>query len=337
MSRRSRSRGSLRARAAAFSVSAGVVVVSGLLALGGEGGTVVQGPTQASAARGDPAASGGPSRGRDLAPAPSAGGPGELLELGHPDRYDFSFGRSEPAAGLLFDIDSGEVLWRRRPFRRLPIASVTKILSALIIVNETDPNDSVRIRRKMREVEGSAVGLPRGKRVRVESLLAAMLIQSGNDAALALADVSEGSIPNFVDEMNDKADRLGLDCSRFISPHGLEPANRSCAADLGVMATLAMARPRIARQVRRPGARVPWPTRAGKLDLAPTNPLLIDPYPGTIGLKTGYTAAAGRSLVAVVRRDGRTLVAVLIDSSDPAGQARKLFDRGFVGAGSRRR
>jgi D-alanyl-D-alanine carboxypeptidase len=90
-----------------------------------------------------------------------------------------------------------------------------------------------------------------------------------------------------------------------------------------------MEEPRIARIVGRNGTVVPFPIKGGQLHLAPTNPLLRTGYPGTIGLKTGYTGEAGRSLVAVVHREGRTLGAILIDSPDPAVQARKLFDKVF--------
>jgi D-alanyl-D-alanine carboxypeptidase len=268
-----------------------------------------------------------PRGGSSRRPQPLALDGGRALDVGL---------RPRPAAGLVFDLDSGRVLWHRRARTVLPIASTTKIMSALIAVRATRPHDTIRVTREMRDFGGAAVGLPSGKRVRVESLLAAMLIQSGNDAALALAVESAGSIGRFVREMNERAGALGLRCTRFVSPHGLEARNRSCAADLAILARLAMQQPRITRIVRRSGAKVPWPGKPGVLHLAPTNPLLIAGYRGTIGLKTGYTEAAGRSLVAVVRRGGRTLGAVLLDSPAPGQQATKLFDAAFAERRGRR-
>ena len=96
-----------------------------------------------------------------------------------------------------------------------------------------------------------------------------------------------------------------------------------------MLARLAMKEPRIERIVREDGAVVPWPIKGGKMHLAPTNPLLINDYKGTIGLKTGYTEAAGRCLVAVVKRGERSYGVVLLDSPNPALQAEKLFDAAF--------
>ena len=259
----------------------------------------------------------------------STAGAERPLNLTGPDGVTVGFGKTPPKAGLLFDMDSGKVLWREEADTVLPIASTTKIMSALIVAERTRPRDSIQIHREMRDYSGSAVGLPHGKRIRVESLFAAMMVQSGNDAALALAIGADGSVNDFVEEMNDRAREMGLGCTRFVSPHGLEPGNRSCAADLAVLARLAMKEPRIQRIVGEDGAVVPWPIKGGKMHLAPTNPLLINDYKGTIGLKTGYTEAAGRCLVAVVKRGERSYGVVLLDSPNPGMQAEKLFDAAF--------
>jgi D-alanyl-D-alanine carboxypeptidase len=251
------------------------------------------------------------------------------LRLGGANDLRVDFGSTPPASGLLFDLRTGRVFWHRDARVPRPIASTTKIMSALIAVDELRPSHRVMIHRDVRDFSGSAVGLPHGKRIKVEALLAAMLVQSGNDAALALATAAEGSVPRFVAEMNRRARRLGLACTHYVSPHGLEPGNRSCAADLAVLAQLAMRQDRITRIVRKAGATVSWPIKGGKLSLAPTNPLLIDGYPGTIGLKTGFTDAAGMCIVAVVQRGDRTLGLVLLDSPDSGRQSEKLFDAAF--------
>jgi D-alanyl-D-alanine carboxypeptidase len=239
--------------------------------------------------------------------------------------------RKPPRAGLVFDLDSGEALWRREPLRVLAIASLTKIMTALVVVERTRPADPVRITQAALDYTGSGVGLlPKGRRVRAEALLNGLLIVSGNDAAIALAVHVAGSERRFVALMNRRAREWGLSCTRFVSSHGLEPGNRSCARDLAVLTRLAMAKPRIRRVARRRQAELPFPIKGGKLYLTGHNPLMRLGYPGAIGLKTGYTEAAGRCFVGVARHAGRRLGVVLLDSRDPGKHAPRLLDAGFA-------
>lgn len=238
--------------------------------------------------------------------------------------------RKPPAAALVFDLDSGDVLYRHRPLQVASMASLTKIMTALVVTDEAAPSEPVRITRAALEYSGSGVGvLPRGKRVRLETLLNGLMIVSGNDAAIALAVHVSGSEKRFVALMNEKARLWGLRCTSFVSSHGLEDGNRSCAADLAVLARLAMRKRRIAQIVRRPQASFRFPIKGGRLFLAGHNPLIRAGYRGALGLKTGYTGAAGRCFVGVARRDGRTLGVVLLDSPNPDTQAPKLLDLGF--------
>jgi D-alanyl-D-alanine carboxypeptidase len=239
--------------------------------------------------------------------------------------------RRPPRAGLVFDVDSGAVLWRRRPLSVLPIASLTKIMTALLVVERTRPAEPVRITQAALDYSGSGVGLlPKGRRVRAEALLNGLLIVSGNDAAIALAVHISGSERRFVDLMNRRAQRWGLQCTHFASSHGLEPGNRSCARDLAVLTRIAMSKPRIRRIARRSQAALRFPIKGGKLYLTGHNPLIRLGYPGAIGLKTGYTEAAGRCFVGVVRRGERRLGVVLLDSRDPSRHAPKLLDAAFA-------
>jgi len=239
--------------------------------------------------------------------------------------------RKPPRAGLVFDVDTGEVLWRRRPLLRLPMASLTKIMTALLAVERGRPGEPVRITPAALHYSGSGVGLlPRGRRVRFETLLNGMLIVSGNDAAIALALHLAGSERRFVAQMNERATRWGLECTHFASAHGLENANRSCARDLAVMTRLAMAEPRIRRIVRRRQVDFHFPIKGGRLYLYGHNPLIRLGYPGAIGLKTGYTDAAGRCFVGVARRGGRRLAVVLLNSRDPVKHAPRLLDAAFA-------
>jgi serine-type D-Ala-D-Ala carboxypeptidase (penicillin-binding protein 5/6) len=238
--------------------------------------------------------------------------------------------RKPPRAGLVFDVGSGDVLWRHDPTRVLPIASLTKIMTALIVVDRTRPNDPVRITQAALDYEGSGVGmLPKGKRVRAEALLNGMLIVSGNDAAIALADHVAGSERRFAALMNRRAKRWGLTCTHFASSDGLQTGDRSCARDLAVLTRLAMRRKRIRSIVRQSQVELRFPIKGGKLYLSGHNPLIRLGYPGTIGLKTGYTDEAGRCYVGVVRRGKHTLGVVLLNSFDPSRQAPKLLDAAF--------
>jgi D-alanyl-D-alanine carboxypeptidase len=243
----------------------------------------------------------------------------------------------KPRAGLLFDVRTGRVLWRRNADRRLAIASLTKMMTALLIVEREDSHERVRITRRARHTPGSAIGvLPRGKKVQLEALLNGLLLVSGNDAAVALAQHSAGSVPAFVRLMNERAAELGLDCTRFSSPHGLKDrGNHSCAADLAGLARADLHLRRIRRIARRKRAILKFPIEGGRLFLYNNNPLIRQRYGGVTGLKTGYTRRAGRSIVTTARRGDVELGVVLLRSYDPATQARKLLDRGFRAMGER--
>lgn len=237
-----------------------------------------------------------------------------------------------PKSGLLFDLDTGDVLWRRDPARKLPIASLTKIMTGLVVTEALPDGTKVPITAEALNYTGSGVGvLPKGKWIGVSAMLHGLMLPSGNDAAIALAQRTAGSVPEFVRAMNFRAEAMGLTCTRYAGPSGIvDKGNRSCAGDLAVQARALLDEPRLAAIVKRRTAVLPFPIKGGKLHLANHNPLLRENYPGTIGIKTGYTDAAGRCIVAAVERDGRRLGVVLLDSPDPGKQAMQLLDRGFA-------
>jgi serine-type D-Ala-D-Ala carboxypeptidase (penicillin-binding protein 5/6) len=239
--------------------------------------------------------------------------------------------RDPPRAGLLFNLSSGQVMWQRNPYLRVPIASLTKMMTALLSVESGPADAPVLVTRQAVDMPGSKVGvLPLGRHVRLESMLYGLLLPSGNDAAVALAQHAAGSVNHFVVRMNQEAARLGLGCTRYSSPSGYyDKGNFSCAADLAVLAHVDIDQPRIASVVRTYSAALPFPIKGGKLYLYNNNPLLIYHYPGVTGMKTGYTEAAGRCLVATAERHGVRLGVVVLNSQDPGTQARQLLDRGF--------
>jgi len=260
---------------------------------------------------------------------PSTPGSREAVALEAPDVFQLHF-KQPPKASIVFDVKTGRVLWRLNPLQPMPIASITKIMTALLVAENTRNSDEVLITPDALHYSGSGVGLlPKGRHVSVKALLYGLLLPSGNDASIALADHVAHTQPRFVRMMNAKARSLGLKCTHYVSPHGLEPGNRSCAADLAALSRIVLAKARLATIVRSAHAVVRFPIKGGKLWLNNTNPLLRMGYPGTIGLKTGDTDEAGHCLIAVVKRGARTIGVVLLNSPNPQRQARTLLAKAF--------
>ncbi len=265
----------------------------------------------------------------------AAGGGGDAsrfaVKLSGPDLVHLRF-THPPRGGVLFDVRSGHVLWRLDPTRRLAIASLTKMMTALVVVERRDPHERVRITSRARHTPGSAVGvLPAHRKVQLEALLNGLLLVSGNDAAVALAQHTGGSVAGFVRMMNERVRQLGLSCTHYTSPHGLQDAgNRSCAADLATLARADLHLRRIRRVTRRDRAIVAFPIKGGRLFLYNNNPLIRGGYRGVTGLKTGYTDRAGHSIVATAKRGNVELGVVLLHAYNIGDQAEKLLDRGFT-------
>jgi D-alanyl-D-alanine carboxypeptidase len=241
-----------------------------------------------------------------------------------------------PAAGLLFDVDTGEVLWARRPAAELPIASLTKMMTALLIAERHRPGELVRVTPKAAGVEGSQIGaLIAGKRVPLGGTFLGLIMASGNDAAVALAEHDAGTLPAFVRRMNARAARMDLSCTRFAGPAGLQDTgNHSCAYDLAALARADLANRWIASVTARRYATVPFPIKGGKLHLA-NNHYFVQrgiaglPAARVTGVKTGLTNGAGRCYVTTARLGDTHLGVVLLDSNDPLGEIPRLMRAGF--------
>jgi serine-type D-Ala-D-Ala carboxypeptidase (penicillin-binding protein 5/6) len=272
----------------------------------------------------------------DTGTAPLAGGgtaPSPLaVDLADPRDVVRQRFKQEPRSGLLFDLDTGRVLWRRDPTHVLPIASLTKMMTALVVIDHVPPGAKVLVTKQALAYQGSGVGvLPKGKWIGVNTMLHGLLLPSGNDAAIALAQRAAGTVSRFVQLMNAKAKAMGLVCTRFSTPSGfLDQGNHSCASDLAAIARAVLREPRLARIVGRRQAVLPFPIKGGRLYLYNNNPLLRQDYPGTTGVKTGYTQAAGSCLVASARHGSVRLGVVLLHSPNTGQQATKLLDDGFA-------
>jgi D-alanyl-D-alanine carboxypeptidase len=235
-------------------------------------------------------------------------------------------------SGLLFDVRTGRVLWERHPDVPVPIASLTKMMTALVVIAHSKPNARVLITGQAVHFSGSGVGeLPLGKHVQELALLYGLLLPSGNDAAIALAQHVAGTRGAFISMMNARAQRLGLRCTHFSTVSGIVDArNYSCSPDLAILAHAVLVQPTLRRIVAASTVELRFPIRGGKLWLVNNNPLLRIGYPGTDGVKTGYTTAAGPCLVVAARRGHAWLGAVLLHSSNPGAQAIQLFNDGFA-------
>jgi serine-type D-Ala-D-Ala carboxypeptidase (penicillin-binding protein 5/6) len=255
-----------------------------------------------------------------------------------PVRYRF---KHPPVAGVLFDVKTGAVLWERNPRLKHPIASLTKMMTALIVAKRNRPTEHVLVSRKAAQTPGSATGLlPRGKKVPLEPLLQALIMISANDAAVALAEHDGGSVTRFVKDMNRQAQAMGLRCTHFSTPNGLRDRNNySCPVDLAELARADLANPSIAEIARTRYAKPHFPIKGKHLYLTNNHYFLQRGLPGlpqaeVTGLKTGFTDPAGRCYVTTARIGGHQLGVVLIHSPDPLTQVPALLRAGFEEEGA---
>lgn len=222
------------------------------------------------------------------------------------------------AAAVLMDADTGEILFEKNADRRMLIASTTKILTALVVLEHARLDEVVTIQPR-HMAEGSSMYLKPSETLTVETLLYGLLLCSGNDAAVALADHCGGSVARFVGWMNETAQRIGMTGSSFANPNGLDDEQHySTARDMALLAAYAARNPTFVRLCSTRSVTVGGRTMTN-------HNKLLQSVEGCIGMKTGYTKAAGRTLVSCARRDGRTLVAVTLqDGNDWADHAEML-------------
>jgi D-alanyl-D-alanine carboxypeptidase (penicillin-binding protein 5/6) len=228
-------------------------------------------------------------------------------------------------AWLLADLDSGQVLAAKDPYGSYAPASTIKVLLAMVVLDNLNPNSFARANRSHTEVECSCVGLTPGQPYTTTQLLTALLMVSGNDAANMLADMLGGQRV-AVARMNAKAAQLGARSTRASSPSGLDgPGWESVTSphDLAVMFRAALTYPLLAQILRSPSASFPGKT------LTTQNELLTR-YPGDLGGKTGFTNLARKTYVGAAQRNGRRLIVVqMFGTGDLYGQATQLLDWGF--------
>lgn len=239
----------------------------------------------------------------------------------------------DAAAAVLADLDTGRVLFDLNGNERRPIASITKIMTALLVIEETVPTEIVTTSANAAAGGGfgiSGLGLETGERMRVQELLYALMLQSANDAAVALAEHVSGSVDDFVQRMNRRARNLGMGRTRFASPNGLDDDGYSSARDLARLTRTAFGARGFASIVA---------TRFHTVRSLDAEPRMVQNrnallwlYPNATGVKTGFTTPAGFCIVAAAERDDRRLVAVVLgESGEPFSDAAALLNYGFEG------
>lgn len=232
-------------------------------------------------------------------------------------------------AAVLMDARTGHVLYARSSQLRWPPASTTKILTALLVDEALSDDSVVAISaRAAAERSGTAIGLEVGEVWTVRDLLPALLIYSANDAAVALAEAVAGSVEEFATQMNARAQALGVQTSHFVTPHGrFHPQHYSTAYDLALIARAALRSKRIAGIAAKQTWELQRPGQPPRM-LINTNKFLWR-YPGADGVKTGWIAESGPSLVASATRDGWQLIAVVLNAPQMETDAAALLDYGF--------
>ena len=224
------------------------------------------------------------------------------------------------ASAILVDVDSGRVLYEHNADARMRIASTTKLLTALVALERGDLSDVVTVSREAAYTEGSSMYLKAGEELTLEELLYGLLLSSGNDAAVAVAEHIAGSQEKFAELMNEKAAELGMTGSSFVTPNGLDAEGHySTARDMARLACAAVENETLVRLASTRTAAVAGRTMTN-------HNKLLGSLEGCIGLKTGYTMASGRTLVTCAERNGQRLAAVTLQDGNDWADHQALYD-----------
>ena len=231
-------------------------------------------------------------------------------------------------AACLIEAGSGRVLFAKDAETRYPMASTTKVMTCLLALEAGDPEDVVTVGANASGVEGTSIYLAEGEQLSLRDLLYGLMLRSGNDAAVAIAEHISGSVSEFAGRMNARAAELGADAV-FVNPHGLPADGHAASAHaMTIIAREAMRLPLFRQIVSTRRATIPWVGNDYARVLNNKNRLL-ESYPGATGIKTGFTKAAGRCLVFSAKRDGMELIGCVLNCPDWFGEAERMLDYGF--------
>jgi serine-type D-Ala-D-Ala carboxypeptidase (penicillin-binding protein 5/6) len=233
-------------------------------------------------------------------------------------------------AAILMDAGSGRVLYQKQADKELPIASITKIMTAILAIEHGQLDVRVAISPNAVGVEGSSIYLQKGEKVPLRSLLYGLMYRSGNDAAVAIAEHIGGSVGGFVHLMNEKAEILGMNHSHFVNPHGLDhPDHYSSAEDMARLTAYAMKNLTFKKIVSNKAATVPWPGEKWGRKFY-NKDRLLSLYKYANGVKTGFTKKSGRTLVSAALKENVQLIGVTLNDGDDWKDSIHMFEYGFM-------
>ncbi|RAW14624.1 D-alanyl-D-alanine carboxypeptidase [Paenibacillus taichungensis] len=232
-------------------------------------------------------------------------------------------------SAALIDVTSGRILYSKDGDKELRIASLTKIMTAIVAIEHGKLDDKVKVTSSAFAKEGSSIYLKLGEEMTLENMLYGLMLRSGNDAASAIAEHVGGSEEGFVMLMNKKAEQIGLTHSHFMNPHGLDAEGHySTANDLARLTAYALKNPVFKRIVATENKSAPNPNESWEYSWQNKNKMLRL-YEGADGVKTGYTKKAFRCLVSSATRDGQQLAAVTLNDGDDWNDHSRMLDFGF--------
>ncbi len=238
--------------------------------------------------------------------------------------------RNYGESAIVMDKTSGRVLYQKNAYEKKFMASTTKILTAITILEHCDPNAVVTVGSETVGIEGSSIYLEEGEQLSVKDLLYGLMLRSGNDAAETLAVFCSGDIKTFAELMNETANKIGALNSNFVNPHGLHDDNHyTTAYDLALITRYAMNNEIFREIVSCRFKEIPWTTRGYSRRLFNKNKMLSE-VNGATGVKTGYTKNAGRCLVSSFLRDGMELICVVLNCPPMFEQSKKLLTDAFA-------
>lgn len=232
-------------------------------------------------------------------------------------------------AAILIERQTGRVLLESHADEALPMASTTKVMTALLALEKGHLDDVVTVGRNAYGVPGTSIYLELGEKLSLRDLLYGLMLASGNDAAVAIAEHVGGNVETFCRMMTERAEELGCTDTVFATPHGLpSEGHHTTARDLALIAREAMSHELFRQIVSTRRATIPWEGRSYQRVLSNKNRLLTE-YEGATGIKTGYTKAAGRCLVFGAKRDELEVIGVVLNCGDWFHEAERLMDMGF--------
>lgn len=231
------------------------------------------------------------------------------------------------ASAILYEPETGTVLYEKDPHTPRPMASTTKLMTALIAADAGDWERQITVTAEMAAVEGTSLGLRPGDTLTLRDGVAGMLLVSGNDAANAVALTLAASLPAFTEQMNRKAAELGMEHSFFVTPSGLDgEGHAACAYDMALLAAAVLKDPTLTAICASKSDTV---RISGRSVTVTNHNKLLSSYEGAVGMKTGFTKKAGRCLVSAATREGVTLIAVTLNDGDDWRDHAALLDYGF--------